>query len=598
MNARLLFVLLATLGVLLWPAAARAQLLSPGPLAGGHADLEGDDKCGRCHTSGKGVANSLCTGCHVNIGAAVASGAGLHGRSYRGQSCAKCHSDHRGRGAALVRFDPKSFDHGQVWKLNGDHAQAKCGGCHKSRSWLGLGTACTSCHKDPHAGRFGACLNCHDESDWGQVKIDKFDHSLARFQLKGAHGQVPCENCHGKPPRWRGLDAGGCASCHHDPHGGRFSKACTNCHVESSFRTIQMKAGAHPGLSLASGHGRLACGRCHDKGMYARPTKGARCSSCHKPVHEAPFGNRCESCHASIKWLGLPPKVGLAAHDKTPFPLHGKHVQTACQKCHQPEKPPQRRYRELSFDKCKGCHTDPHAGEFEKRSGGECKNCHTDSGFKPTLFGPDLHASARFPLVGHHVAVPCGKCHQNHTPGKPRTAWNVAERACEKCHENPHADQFTTEMQKHGCAGCHSPIGWDTPNIDHKRWPLSGAHASAACGRCHRPTESDRKSGKGASYQGTPRDCAGCHADVHRGQFRLTKPVKGCDACHGTQRFVLSQFDHGKLAGYPLDGAHRRLDCSKCHAIEKLGDGGKTTRWRLGYRKCRDCHADPHGGGS
>lgn len=285
---------------------------------------------------------------------------------------------------------------------------------------------------------------------------------LARFQLKGAHGQVPCENCHGKPPRWRGLDAGGCASCHHDPHGGRFSKACTNCHVESSFRTIQMKAGAHPGLSLASGHGRLACGRCHDKGMYARPTKGARCSSCHKPVHEAPFGNRCESCHASIQWLGLPPKIGLAAHDKTPFPLHGKHVQTACQKCHQPDKPPQRGYRELSFDKCKGCHTDPHAGEFEKRSGGECKS-YTDSGFKPTLFGPLTPAPAS--RWRDDAAVPAGSATRTTRPANRASRGTWPSVLARSATQNPHADQFTTEMQKHGCAGCHSPIGWDMPDI-------------------------------------------------------------------------------------------------------------------------------------
>lgn len=595
MNARRLLLVAGTLLALLSPARAFAQLLSPGPLASAHANLEGDDQCGRCHASGKGVANSLCTTCHVSIGSAIARGVGMHGRAWAGQSCAKCHSDHRGRGAALVRFDPKSFDHTQVWKLNGDHATAKCGACHKSGSWQGLGTTCTSCHKDPHAGRFGACLTCHNESDWAEVRMEKFDHGLARFQLRGAHAQVACENCHGKPARWRGLDFAGCASCHHDPHGGRFGKTCTNCHVESSFNTIQMKPGAHPGLSLSGGHARVVCKECHDQGMFVRPKKGPRCSSCHKPVHEAPFGNRCESCHATIRWLGLPTRIGLNAHDKTPFPLHGKHVATPCQKCHLPGLSAQKRFRELSFDKCRDCHADAHAGEFQKREGGECKQCHSDEGFKPTLFGAEQHAATRFPLIGHHVAVPCNTCHENHVAGKPRVAWNVTERECARCHDNPHGEQFATEMKKHGCGGCHTPIGWDVPNIDHKTWPLTGAHASAPCGRCHRPTDADRKAGRGASYKNTPRECEGCHDDVHRGQYRLTKPVKSCKSCHTTQRFVLSEFDHAKRAGYALDGAHRRLECAACHKIEKLADGGKTTRWRLGYRRCRDCHADPHG---
>ena len=84
---------------------------------------------------------------------------------------------------------------------------------------------------------------------------------------------------------------------------------------------------------------------------------------------------------------------------------------------------------------------------------------------------------------------------------------------------------------------------------------------------------------------------------MHTGQFRLSKPVKSCDACHTTQRFTLRVFDHGKSAGYALDGAHQRLGCNSCHKIEHLRDGGKTTRWRLGYRRCRDCHADPHAEG-
>jgi len=591
-RAVVVFLLVGTL-VLGISVPAWAQLLSPGPLAAAHANLEGDDQCGHCHTAGKGIANSLCTNCHVKI----ATSKGLHGRAWAGQSCAKCHSDHRGRGFALVRFNPKSFDHGQVWTLNGAHAQAKCNDCHKSRSWQGLGTGCTSCHKDPHAGRFGACLNCHNEAKWGQVKIDKFDHNLARFQLKGAHASVPCGNCHGSPPRYRGLDFSTCATCHHDPHKGRFSTTCTNCHNESDFHSIHMKAGAHPGVSLAGGHGRVACGRCHDRGQFSRPSRGPSCASCHKPVHKAPFGKRCERCHASIRWLGLPARTGLRAHEKTAYPLHGKHVTTKCTQCHLPSLPTQKRFRELQFDRCTRCHQDEHSGEFAKRDGGECAACHTDAGFSPTLFGAELHSTTRFALAGHHIAVPCNDCHKNHTGKAPRLEWNHVESKCAKCHDNPHGNQFDAEMKKHGCAGCHTPLGWDLPNIDHSFWPLTGRHASAPCGRCHTPSEADRKLGRGASYKNTPRECEGCHNDVHNGQFRLSKPIKSCSACHTTQRFTIGVFDHGKLAGYDLDGAHRQIGCNRCHAVAPLGNGGKTARWRLGYKRCRDCHADPHSGG-
>ncbi|MEZ4226121.1 MAG: cytochrome c3 family protein [Polyangiaceae bacterium] len=581
--------LLAAVLCLLGSRAALAQLLSPGPLAGAHASLEGDENCTRCHTSGRGTSNGLCNNCHGNV-----TKQGMHARAFSG-ACARCHSDHRGRGFAMVRFSPNGFDHGQTgWPLRGAHGQTKCNKCHKSRSWIGVATACTACHKDPHDKRFGLnCLGCHNESNWKTVNLKQFNHNQSRFPLRGAHASAPCGNCHGSPARYRGLDFGNCTSCHKDPHGGRFSSTCTNCHNENSWHQISMKAGAHPGLSLANGHSRVNCRKCHDKGIYAPPTRGRACVNCHKPVHEADFGKSCHKCHASIKWLGLPRKTGLRAHDKTPFSLHGKHVDVACTGCHSPQKTTQQRFRELSFAKCRDCHQDAHGGEFAKRDGGECGGCHSDSGFRPSQFGIRAHASTGFALDGKHTAVPCSSCHTNSPKDGKRLDWRGAKRVCETCHENPHGTQFAKEMKQGGCKNCHSPLGWHSPRIDHRSWPLTGAHASAPCARCHTPTEADRKSGKGASYRGTARECEGCHADVHLGQFRLSKPVKKCSACHDTNRFKIKTFDHDKLAGYALEGRHAQLQCAKCHA--KASVGGKTAaRYRLGYSACRDCHADPH----
>jgi hypothetical protein len=612
--------------VLLSTQLARAQLLSPGPLSASHASLEGDDKCNRCHTSGKGVSDFLCTGCHGNVGATIAAGRGLHGRQFRGQPCAKCHSDHRGRGFALIRWNPASFDHGQTgWPLQGAHAAAKCNACHKSRSYLGLSQACTSCHKDPHANRFGsACTNCHDQSQWKQVSLGKFNHDLARFPLRGAHLKAACNNCHGAPPKYTGLDFDGCVSCHADPHRGRFSERCVNCHKESSWHEIVMAPGAHPGLSLANGHRRVKCGACHDKGYYRQPSRGSRCAGCHAPVHEAAFGDRCESCHASIRWLGLKETVGRAVHDKTAFALRGRHRDVDCDGCHKPELAPAARFRQLSFGRCKDCHADAHQGEFEKRNGGECGPCHTERGFRPASFGILAHRSTAFALDGKHTAVPCARCHapasssastepaltkkkskrkkdsglaHDPAPRGQRLAWNTADSACAGCHQNPHGDQFAEVIRRDGCGGCHVTSGWNTPKIDHKSWPLTGAHASAPCDRCHAPSAEDRKSGRGASYRNAPRQCEGCHSDVHAGQFRLTEPRRACTLCHDTEHFEIGRkFDHARLAGYPLAGKHAGLSCDRCHRVEPLKDGTRARRYRLGYRHCRDCHADPHAG--
>ena len=590
MIRRSLCSLLLQLVALLVALPASAQLLSPGPLAAPHANLEGDQNCGRCHSSGRGVSNGKCGSCHGKV-----VGKGLHASAFRGP-CAKCHADHRGRGFALVRFNPKSFNHGLTsFPLRGAHGKIKCRECHKSRGWLGLTTGCTSCHKDPHKKRFGnRCTGCHNESNWKSVNLKGFNHSKSRFPLRGAHAKAACVNCHGKPARYTGLDFAACTSCHKNPHGGRFSTTCQNCHSESSWHRINMKPGAHPGLSLFGGHARLGCGRCHDRGALRRPSRGAACINCHKAVHDAPFGKNCRSCHGSIRWMGLPRRIGLRAHKKTPFRLKGRHQKTKCAACHQPKLPRQKRFRGLSFERCRDCHSDPHAGRFAKRDRGECGPCHSESGFRPSSFGVAMHTTTRFALVGHHTAVPCGACHSKHKDEKQRLDWRMSTRACAKCHDNPHGNQFAKQMKKNGCATCHSAVDWHLPNIDHKSWPLTGAHASAACDRCHTPTEKDRKLGRGASYRAAPRNCEGCHQDQHRGQFRLSRPKRSCKACHNTAKFAIRSFDHARLAKYPLEGRHKTLACKQCHKKQKLKDGTAAVRYRLGFRRCRDCHADPH----
>ena len=39
---------------------------------------------------------------------------------------------------------------------------------------------------------------------------------------------------------------------------------------------------------------------------------------------------------------------------------------------------------------------------------------------------------------------------------------------------------------------------------------------------------------------------------------------------------------------------HAPLSCDKCHPNTTLRNGRMAVRWRLGYRQCKDCHANPH----
>lgn len=344
----------------------------------------------------------------------------------------------------------------------------------------------------------------------------------------------------------------------------------------------------HPKLSLANGHARVACNKCHDRGNNRPPSKGSRCASCHRPVHVARFGNDCKDCHASIKWVGLPEETGRTNHSKTRYPLAGKHTSVACTECHEPQRPLAKRYRGLQFSACVGCHRDSHEGEFAQRNNGECAQCHTVNGFTPTLFGFAEHATTKLPLDGKHRATPCSGCH----PGaRPRLSFVQPKQACADCHANPHGTQFAAEMAKGGCASCHTTLDWHQAKIDHSIWPLVGAHTRTACASCH----GEQKQGaEPAAYRGIPRECEGCHDDIHAGQFRQSQPVKSCDTCHTPETFALaSTFDHGKTR-WPLQGKHRPLPCDKCHRTETLRNGTTAVRWRLGYTQCKDCHANPH----
>ncbi len=587
-------------------AQARAQFLSPGELSASHATLEGDKHCLDCHASGRRVDAQLCLKCHTDIGASLRASSGLHGKQYKGKACEQCHVDHRGKDYDLVRWPGGArtrFDHLLTgFALRDAHARLACNQCHQKKNtrgaptMLGVGTRCNDCHEDKHDKRFGLdCAKCHVERTWTELRLTDFDHALARFKLVGKHKDVKCAKCHGEPPaavKYKPLEFGTCTSCHKDPHKGRFSSDCTTCHSETDWKDLHMRKQDHPGLSLAGGHDTVACARCHDRGNDEAPSKGKRCVGCHAPVHEANFGNDCVQCHAHIRWLGLADDIGRKAHELTKYPLAGAHQKVDCARCHKPELPQAKRYRALPFARCLDCHVDSHKGEFSARDGGECAQCHRVSGFLPTRFDTDAHASTPFPLLGRHLAVACGSCHKQ--PARPRLDWHVADTRCESCHENPHGEQFAAEMKDNGCAHCHAATDWHAPRIDHSRWPLTGAHATTACARCHDPSEADRKSGRGASYRGVPTRCEGCHEDKHRGQFRLTAPVRACEDCHKTSSFQLPSFDHQQMTGFALDGKHAPLACKQCHKEQTLRNGETTVRYRLGYQRCSDCHANPH----
>lgn len=130
------------------------------------------------------------------------------------------------------------------------------------------------------------------------------------------------------------------------------------------------------------------------------------------------------------------------------------------------------------------------------------------------------------------------------------------------------------------CSLCHEGDDWNTLHdsfaFDHEAEtgvPLTGAHESAACLRCH----NDR----GAVAVFAAQGCAGCHGDPHQGQLG-----RGCTDCHGE----LTWRAEGQVAlhdrtRFPLVGVHAMTACDRCHVGFEVG------RFVPTDTACLSCHA-------
>lgn len=542
---------------LLAPAALSAQI-SPGALSRAHAALEGNHYCLSCHSSGKGVDPQLCLACHRALGARIAEGKGLHaGPDYR--TCERCHPDHGGREFALVEWTGRreAFDHTRTgWALEGRHAKIACAECHKpervapavrelepgidpSRTFLGLSAACTACHADPHRGSLApaSCTDCHSQESWKSPR--GFDHAKTRYPLTGKHAKAPCLDCH------------------------RQRDAAAKTLVFDQFRAAGSPA----------------------------------CVECHRDPHAGKLGSACASCHGTTSFRGTP--AGTLDHDRTAYPLHGKHRAVECAKCHAPG----RELRIPGYERCETCHRDPHLGQLRTAAvGGACATCHDIERFSPARFGFEEHAKSRYPLAGAHRAVPCMRCHAQvetrrlpapyGAPGPARVIqYRFTASACADCHRDLHAGTLDRFAAGSGCKACHDENDWRRATFDHARtrFPLTGAHARPACDRCH-----VRKPEPPLRFDGLPLDCAGCHPDVHAGQFAVAK-VTACERCHGIESFKPTPgFDHAKTR-FPLTGRHAGVPCALCHPAEKANET-PVARYTGRPLDCAGCHKPKAGG--
>ena len=519
-----------TLIIITFFAFQSSAQISPGDLTNAHSNLEGISNCTKCHELGEQVNNSKCLDCHSEIKSLINSGSGYHASSdVKGKNCWSCHSEHHGRNFRIVNFNPNNFNHDKTgFNLTGKHKATDCKDCHKSEfifsselkkrkdTYLGLNPYCYSCHEDVHQKTLSDnCSTCHSTDAFKPAV--KFDHSTADYKLTGAHQKVECISCH-KIEKRNGKDF-------------------------KVFKNIP-----------------------HEN-----------CNSCHTDVHKGSFGQNCSSCHQTTSFHQI--NQSAFNHDKTKFPLVGKHKNVGCNNCH---KNPTG-YK-MKFSLCTDCHTDFHKAQFVVDNLTQnCADCHSEYGFRPSSFSLERHNNSKFQITGAHLATPCESCHYQ------QNIWHFKGIgiACINCHENIHKNELKVEfLPDNNCSFCHETSSWNTISFDHNRtkFPLEGKHSSTSCGTCHRKESSEKTE---IIFDSINNECQSCHRDVHFNQFDV-EGISNCSRCHNFENWKPEKFDHNKTE-FSLEGAHSKVECSKCHPqLEKNGE--TFIQFKLEDFKCATCH--------
>lgn len=436
---------------------------------------------------------------------------------------------------------------------NGLSGPANCTQCHavSTRSATFL---CSECHKEIAAeiqnrrglhfvfSQSNTCVKCHSDhngENFNMLHWDPtpkgFDHSKTGYVLDGKHASTTCRSCH------------------------------TAQHISLSSRALlKSKDLTHTWMGLSPA-----------------------CTTCHQDKHDGRFGANCLQCHNTTTWKGAKFDEQTFDHSKTRFPLTGKHLTTACAKCHTPGDDGRPRYQGIKFQHCLDCHLDPHKGQFKQ----DCDSCHSTSTWLKSSFANRFdHSKTDYPLVGKHLEVSCSDCHKN---GDFKA--KIPHNACADCHKpDPHEGQFAKRPDGGRCESCHTLQGWSPSTFttaDHAKtgFPLVSPHAKVKCADCHIPA------GKQTKFKIKYALCIDCHKDEHEGQFAADPWRNRCEQCHNGGTFKTSTFtiDKHQKSSFPLTGDHLAVACNDCH--KPIAPATKAV-YHFSHLSCTTCHEDIHHG--
>ncbi len=419
----------ATGGVIYSPGPLNAQ--SGEPLGGvsSHAETGGD--CKSCHAAPWESATMAdrCAGCHAEIASQIQEATSLHGKMMSDSpdlACRHCHPEHRGADAPLTEMDSAEFPHIAVgYSLAGHTLTAAnqpftCDDCHNGDITTFASDSCSTCHADldsvftlAHAIEYGtACLDCHDG-------VDRFGKPFSHtndFALIGKHEGLTCSKCHTNARVVSDFEniSTECQACHRrdDPHAGNFGADCAACHNVNDWKPADFDHNL-AAFKLEGEHAEARCEECHINNVYkGTPTD---CYACHQgdDEHGGRFGTDCGACHQPDDWDNA-----TFDHNRSNFPLTGRHVGLACEQCHTAGG-----FANVSTS-CVACHADPvlHAGMFST----DCASCHTTENWSARYTGPHPPIADEGGVGVNHGNTSCRTCHTQ----------NLSTATCTACHDS------------------------------------------------------------------------------------------------------------------------------------------------------------------
>lgn len=238
---------------------------------------------------------------------------------------------------------------------------------------------------------------------------------------------------------------------------------------------------------------------------------------------------RCAACHTAEGWGQV-----KFAHERTGFPLEGRHRDVQCRACHASGT-----FAEPVPRACAACHRDVHQGKLGQR----CQQCHDAVAWSEPTFGPDAHRRTAFPLTGRHAVTPCEECHGD----RRDRAFQRPTVACIGCHEEDwvraSSGGASVDHDQAGfpqdCRRCHGPWSFSPATLPGHEACFaitSGPHVRYPCLRCHTGGVPQVDYGQPFTCTSVPDpNCIGCHGTVageHQGVAGYQPVNRKCYECH------------------------------------------------------------------